>query len=238
MGFHGYLQSRGIPFESEMAQMVNNDMFKRIYLEATERSKELGRSKGEAPDMEGTGMRNAHLLAIAPNANSSILLGCSPSIETWKSNAFTHRTRIGSHLIKNKYLDELLKKKLKPEEVELTWESIIQNQGSCQHLDCLTQFEKDVFKTSFEIDQRWVIDHAGDRQPWICQGQSVNLFFPSGSDKAVVNEVHLRAWEKGLKGLYYLRTSAGVTPDQVGQKKVRVALKDYQASEECLSCHG
>lgn len=238
MGFHGYLQSKMIPFESPMATTLNLKMFKHINDEAIEATLELGAERGEAPDMGGSGRRNAHLLAIAPNANSSILLGCSPSIETWKSNAFTHRTRIGSHLIKNKYLDQLLKQKLNPEEVEEVWLSIIRNQGSCQHLECLTAYEKDVFKTSFEIDQRWVVDHAADRQPFICQGQSVNLFFPSGSDKGYVNEIHLRAWAKKLKGLYYLRTSAGVTPDQVGQTKTRVALKDYQQSDECLSCHG
>lgn len=238
MGFHGYLQSKMCPFESEMARYINQKIFADIQEQARIESETLAVEYGEAPDMEGTGRRNAHLLAIAPNANSSILLGCSPSIETWKSNAFTHRTRIGSHLIKNKYLEALLKERLDDKELEEVWSSIINNQGSVQHLECLSDWEKLVFKTSFEIDQRWVIEHAGDRQPYICQGQSVNLFFPSGSDKSYVNGIHIMAWRRKLKGLYYLRTSAGITPDQVGQQKLRVALKDYDAGDECLSCHG
>jgi ribonucleoside-diphosphate reductase alpha chain len=178
-------------------------------------------------------MRNAHLIAIAPNANSSIICGCTASIEPVKSNAFTHRTRAGAHLIKNKYLEKVLEEKGRNNDA--VWKTIIANQGSVQHLEFLDEWEKDVFKTAFEIDQRWVVDHAADRQPYVCQGQSVNLFFPSGSDKSYVNAVHLRAFKGGLKGLYYLRTNAGITADQVGDKVARVALKD---ADECLACHG
>ena len=200
--------------------------------------------KGEYLDGIGTGMRNSHLLAIAPNANSAIILDTSPSIEPWKSNAFTHRTRAGSFLQFNKYLRAVLESHQEsvPEEDREEWmdeqvQSIILAQGSVQHLDYLTASEKDTFKTAFELDQMWVVEHAGVRQEWICQGQSVNLFFPAGSDKNYVNAVHLSAWKKKLKGLYYLRTSAGVVADKVSEKIERKALKDYDI-DECISCQG
>ena len=233
MGWHGLLQSKMLPWDSPMAKGLNMQIFKRIYTEAKEATRELATEYGEAPDLVGTGERNAHLLAIAPNANSSIICGCTASIEPLKSNAFTHRTRAGAHLIKNKYLERLLESKGRNN--ESVWKSIITNEGSVQHLEFLDEWEKDTFKTAFEVDQRWVVDHAADRQPFICQGQSVNLFFPSGSDKGYVNAVHLRAYKAKLKGLYYLRTNAGVTADKIGDKVERVALKD---AEECLSCHG
>ena len=233
MGFHGYLQSKGYPWESIQAKFANMDMFMDIIRDAREESMRLGAQLGEAPDMEGTGRRNAHLLAIAPNANSSIICGCTPSIEPLKSNAFTHRTRAGSHLVKNPHLEKYLDEAgINTEE---TWKSIINNEGSVQHLDALTDDVKAIFKTAFEIDQGWVIDHASDRQVFVCQGQSVNLFFPAGAPKSYVNATHLRAWKKGLKGLYYFRTSAAVQADKIGTKVERSALKD---AEECLSCHG
>jgi ribonucleoside-diphosphate reductase alpha chain len=233
MGFHGYLQKKGIPWESLHAKFVNTGMFTEIKNEALASTKVLADILGEAPDMVGTGRRNSHLLAIAPNANSSIICGCTASIEPLKSNAFTHRTRAGAHLIKNKYLEKVLEEKGK--NTDEVWKTIINNDGSVQHLDFLTEDEKLVFKTAFEIDQGWVVDHAADRQQFICQGQSVNLFFPSGSPRSYVNSVHLRAWKKKLKGVYYLRTNAGVSADKVGLKVERVALAD---AEECMSCHG
>ena len=233
MGFHGYLQSKGIPWESIQAKFANMDMFMDIRRKAVEESSRLGAQLGEAPDMEGTGRRNAHLLAIAPNANSSIICGCTPSIEPLKSNAFTHRTRAGAHLVKNKYLEKVLDEyQINTEE---TWKSIINNEGSVQHLDALSEDIKATFKTAFEIDQGWVIDHASDRQLFICQGQSVNLFFPAGANKGYVNSVHLRAYKKGLKGLYYFRTSSAVQAEKVGAQVARTALKD---AEECMSCQG
>ena len=135
--------------------------------------------------------------------------------------------------IKNKYLEKVLEEKGRNNDA--VWKTIIANQGSVQHLEFLDEWEKDVFKTAFEIDQRWVVDHAADRQQFICQGQSVNLFFPSGSPRSYVNSVHLRAWKKKLKGVYYLRTNEGVSADKVGLKVERVALAD---AEECMSCHG
>jgi ribonucleoside-diphosphate reductase alpha chain len=238
MGFHGYLQSQGIAWESWQATSANYRMFKKIKEDAVNETVRLGGERGECPDMAGTGRRNAHLLAIAPNANSSIICGCSPSIEPLKSNAFTHRTRAGAHLVKNRYLEEVLLKH--GENSEQTWKSIIANEGSVQHLEFLTEDEKACFKTAFELDQRWVVEHAAKRQEFICQGQSVNLFFPAGSPKTYVNAVHLKAFNDGLKGLYYLRTSAGITADKVGNSIERIALADYTSdeSDECLSCQG
>ena len=233
MGFHSLLQKNMLPWESPLAVSLNRRIFKEIKEAAVQASKYLAQSKGEPQDLWGTGMRNAHLLAIAPNANSSIIVGCSPSIEPMKSNAYTHRTRAGAHLVKNTHLERLLIEK--GQNTDDVWQSIILTEGSVQHLEFLTDWEKDVFKTAFELDQGWVVDHAAHRQQFICQGQSVNLFFPAGADKAYVNAVHLRAWKSGLKGLYYLRTTAGVSADKISQKIVRDALKD---SDECLACHG
>lgn len=236
MGFHAYLQKKGLPFESIFAVSANRKIYSTIKERAVASSKRLAEIKGEYKDGIGSGMRNSHLLAIAPNANSAIILDTSPSIEPWKSNAFTHRTRAGSFLQFNKYLEKVLESKegIDLDEVK---QSIILNQGSVQHLDFLTQLEKDTFKTAFELDQMWIVEHASVRQEWICQGQSVNLFFPAGSDKNYVNAVHLSAWKKKLKGLYYLRTNAGVVADKVSEKVERKALKDYDI-DECMSCQG
>jgi ribonucleoside-diphosphate reductase alpha chain len=230
MGFHGYLQSKGIAWESQNAIRENYRMFKRIKEQAVESTEQLAKERGEAPDMAGTGRRNAHLLAIAPNANSSIICGCSASIEPIKSNAYTHRTRAGAHLIKNKELECILEKY--GENTDATWKTIIASQGSVQHLDFLTREEKNVFKTAFELDQAWVVEHAAKRQEFICQGQSVNLFFPAGTDFLDVHAVHVKAWKDKLKGLYYLRTSAGVTADKVGTSIERDALKDYEGNDK------
>tara|TARA_E500000331_G_scaffold342891_1_gene377055 strand:- start:1697 stop:3412 length:1716 start_codon:yes stop_codon:yes gene_type:complete len=240
MGFHSYLQKNNVSFESVFATSINRKMFAHIKKEALNATQKLALQKGEYLDGIGSFQRNAHLLAVAPNANSSIILSTSPSIEPWKSNAFTHRTRAGSFLQVNKHLKKLLEiYQLRFDETQL-WldeqvQSVILEQGSVQHLPYLTDHEKEVFKTAFEIDQMWVIEHAAVRQQWICQGQSVNLFFPSGTDINYVNLVHIAAWKKSLKGLYYLRTSAGVTGEKISTKVERRTLKDI---EECLSCQG
>jgi len=242
MGFHAYLQKHMIPWESAMAKGMNLQMFNHIENEAISASAALAVEKGEYPDGVGTGRRNSHLLAIAPNANSSIVVGpTSPGIEPWKSNAYTHRTRAGSHQVRNPALASLLEERISdPVEREKVWSSITTNAGSVQHLDVslVSEWEKEVFKTAFEIDQRWVVGHAADRQQFICQGQSVNLFFPAGADRHYVLMTHIKAWKEGLKGLYYLRTTAGVDADKVSAKVERVALKDYVEAEECLSCQG
>jgi ribonucleoside-diphosphate reductase alpha chain len=242
MGFHSALQRARIPWQSVMATSYNTMMFTHIKAQATAATIRLARERGSCPDVEG--VRNSHLLAIAPNANSSIIAGCSASIEPLKSNAFTHRTRVGAHLVRNPYLMKVildhanLWKSDAKSWIDEQWTSIILHEGSVQHLEWMDDWDKEIYKTAFELDQRWVVDHAAERQPFICQGQSVNLFFPAGTDKAYVNEVHLRAFNKKLKGLYYLRTSAGAKADTVSFKPTRVALKDYADDDECLSCQG
>jgi ribonucleoside-diphosphate reductase alpha chain len=233
MGFHSYLQRNNMAWESAAAIGANRRMFKRIQDDAKESTRALALERGEPGDLNGTGDRNAHLLAIAPNANSSIILGCSASIEPVKSNAYVHRTRAGAHLVKNAYLERVLQQT--GNDTDEVWQSIILNEGSVQHLEFLDEDTKMVFKTAFELDQAWVVDHASMRQEFICQGQSVNLFFPSGSNKGYVNSVHLRAWKQGLKGLYYLRTNSGAAAEKISNKVTRNALKD---AEECVACQG
>ena len=243
MGFHSYLQSKNIPWESALAVGKNRSMFNDIKRQAVEATKALADVRGEYLDGVGSGRRNSHLLAIAPNANSGMILGTSPSIEPLKSNSFVHKTRIGSHLIKNKHLDKvMIEHRLRlgkdKEWLDREWRNINHHNGSVQQLDYLNSWEKDVFKTAFELDQMWVVQHAGDRQKFICQGQSVNLFFPAGSDKNYVSQVHLQAWKSKLKGLYYLRTSSASNAENVGQKVERVALKDFMEEDTCLACEG
>jgi ribonucleoside-diphosphate reductase alpha chain len=224
MGFHSLLQKHGVAWESDKAREINRVVFDHINTDAVEETRRLAEERGEYPDGVGSGRRNAHLLAIAPNASSGVILSTSPSIEPSKANAYTHRTRAGSFLVKNRYLEELLEEK--GENNESTWSSIITQKGSVQHLPFLNEGEKAVFKTAQELDQSWLVTHAADRQRFICQGQSVNLFFPAGAEKSYVNKVHLRAWQLGLKGLYYLRTEAKSRVENVSEKVERVALQD------------
>jgi len=240
MGWHSFLNRKRIPFDSSQADVWNAVVFQHIQKEAVEESNRLGMIKGEAPDMEGTGRRNAHLLAIAPNANSSIICGTSPSIEPLKANAYTHRTRAGSHLVKNKYLAEELEKVEK--NTDKVWQDIITNGGSVQHLKFLKDDVKEVFKTAIELDQNVLVKQGGDRQRFLCQGQSLNLFFPAGATKKYLHQVHMNAWKNGCKGLYYLRTETGQRAENVSEKVERNALKDYEtqamSQEECVACQG
>jgi len=224
MGFHSLLQKHSVAWESDKAREINNVVFSHINRHARAETEQLARERGEYLDGEGSGKRNSHLLAIAPNASSGVILSTSPSIEPMKANAYTHRTRAGSFLVKNRYLEQLLKSK--KEDNDSTWTSIITAKGSVQHLPFLNEGEKAVFKTAQELDQTWVVQHAADRQKYICQGQSVNLFFPSGASKRYVNKVHFKAWKEGLKGLYYLRTEAKNRAENVSEKVERVALED------------
>lgn len=233
MGFHAYLQKNNIPFESDEARDINVKVFSNVYHKALRTTQELSKSRGEPEDIKGSGCRNAHLLAIAPNANSSIIGNTSPSIEPWSYNAFTHRTRVGSYLTINKYLKELLKKYEK--DTPEIWSDIIANEGSIQHLSFLSDHDKLVFKTAVEINQEWIVQHAGERQPFICQAQSVNLFFPANVERCYVNSVHINAWKKGLKSLYYLRTRASSTVEKIFKKVERIPLSE--TSEECIVCH-
>ena len=243
MGLHSLLHQKRIPFSSHEARELNWDVFRTIKEQASQESIQLGLERGEAPDMQGTGRRNAHLLAIAPNANSSIIVSTSPSIEPMKANAYTHRTRAGSHLVKNIYLEQELKKAKK--NTQDVWSDIITNGGSVQHLDFLSDKVKDVFKTAIELDQNALVEQAADRQEFLCQGQSLNLFFPAGADKKQLHDAHFAAWKLGTKGLYYLRTETSQRAENVSQKVARDALKDYesqaveaQSQEECVACQG
>ena len=240
MGWHSLLHQKRIPFESVEARELNREVFKYIKDEASKESTTMGSERGEAPDMMGTGRRNAHLLAIAPNANSSIIVGTSPSIEPMKANAYTHRTRAGSHLVKNKYLEQELKKVKK--NTQDVWSDIITNGGSVQHLDFLSQKIKDVFKTAIELDQLVLVEQGADRQEYLCQGQSLNLFFPAGADKRDLHKAHFAAWKLGTKGLYYLRTETSQRAENVAEKVTRDALKDFETQtmtqDECVACQG
>ena len=240
MGWHSLLHQKRIAFDSPQARELNREVFKHIKLEAVKESNMMGFERGEAPDMQGTGRRNAHLLAIAPNANSSIIVSTSPSIEPSKANAYTHRTRAGSHLVKNKYLEEeLIKVDRNTQDV---WSSIITNGGSVQHLDFLSQEVKDVFKTAIELDQLVLVEQAADRQEYLCQGQSLNLFFPAGAEKKELHKAHFAAWKLGCKGVYYLRTETSQRAENVSLKVARDALKDFEtqalSQEECVACQG
>jgi ribonucleoside-diphosphate reductase alpha chain len=237
MGLHAYLQAHSIPFESPMAKGQNLQIFKRIKEQAVEATRQLAEERGECPDGAGYGVRNAHLLSIAPNASSSIICGnTSPSIEPFRANAFTQKTKSGSSLMKNKYLEEVLERYGK--NTTEIWTSVITHGGSVQHLDFLSDWERDVFKTAIEIDQRWVLELAGDRQQYVCQSQILNLFFPAMVSKQELHNVHMLAWKKGLKSLYYVRSEAVRRADVVSEQKPREHLLDYDKESTCLACEG
>ena len=220
MGFHAYLQKNGIPFESLGAQSANQTIFQKIREDADRTTRKLAQEKGACPDDDTCTVRNAHLLAIAPNASSSIICGnTSPSIEPFRANAFTQKTKSGSNLLKNKYLEKVLEKH--GQNTDEVWKSIITNKGSCQHLECLTDDEKDVFKTAVELNQAWLVEHAADRQQYICQSQSLNLFFPPDVNKGDLHNAHMLAWAKNLKTLYYLRSEAISRADNVTSQAKR-----------------
>jgi len=233
MGFHAYLQKCGIPFESALAKAKNLQIFKHIKAEAVAESKRLGVKRGEAPDMEGTGMRNAHLLAIAPNASSSIICGTtSPSIEPYRANAYVQKTMSGSFLVKNKHLEKLLE--TKGINNDKTWTSILANRGSVLHIKDLSDYEKDIYKTSIEINQQWIIEHAADRQEFICQGQSLNVFVPADVDIKELHDIHMLAWKRKLKTLYYCRSEAIKRAELVSLKVERTIIPEA----DCLACEG
>ena len=234
MGFHSYLQKSGIALQSPMSMGPNMKIFKHIKSKCDKANMLLGKEKGEAPDMKGTGKRFSHMTAIAPNASSSVICGnTSPSIEPLRANAFSQKTLSGSFLLKNKYLEQLLEKKgMNTKDV---WSSIITSGGSVQHLDFLNVQEKNIYKTAIEIDQAWLVDLAAERQKYICQAQSLNLFFPPDADVRRLNNVHKRAWTKGLKTLYYLRSEAIKRAENVSMKVERQVRQD-SAEDECVMC--
>ena len=245
LGFHAYLQKLGIPFEGVMAKVTNNQIFKHIKKGLDHANLDLGKERGEAPDAVGTGRRFSHVMAIAPNASSSIIMGnTSPSIEPYRANAYRQDTLSGSFLNKNKWLDKIIKEKAKDEnDYNDIWSSIIANDGSVQHLDILSDVEKDVFKTSMEIDQRWVIELAADRQELIDQAQSLNLFFRPDAHIKYIHAIHFTAWKKGLKTLYYCRSEKIGKADKVSKRIERQVIKELDMTqvaggEICLACEG
>jgi ribonucleoside-diphosphate reductase alpha chain len=243
MGFHSFLQARGLPFESAMAKSWNMKMFRHIRAKSDEASMLLAHERGPCPDAADQGVmeRFSCKMAIAPTASISIICGgTSACIEPIPANIYTHKTLSGSFSIKNPYLEKLLMAKSKNSDA--VWNTILEKGGSVQHLDFLTQEEKDCFKTSFEIDQRWLIELAADRTPYIDQAQSLNLFIPADVEKWDLLMLHFRAWELGVKSLYYLRSKSvqragfagGVEADNtIDLKQVDVAETDY---DECLAC--
>jgi len=234
MGFHAYLQKNSIPFESAMAGSANVEMFEKIKRYADKETRKLAIERGACPDDDTASVRNAHLLAIAPNASSSIICGnTSPSIEPFRANAYTQKTKTGSNLVKNKFLDKIIKEKA--DNYDEIWSGIVANKGSVQHLDILDDWEKDVFKTAVEINQSWVVEHASVRQEYICQSQSVNLFFPPDVSKGDLHNVHMLAWAKNLKTLYYLRSEAISRADNVTSQAKREIIFEQA---DCLSCEG
>jgi len=245
LGFHAYLQRNGIAFEGVMAKVANNRIFKHIREGLDVANLELGKERGEAPDAVGTGRRFSHVMAIAPNASSSIIMGnTSPSVEPYRANAYRQDTLSGAYLNKNRWLDVIIKEKTKDEEeYNEVWSSIIANDGSVQHLDILDETIKDVFKTSMEIDQRWVIELAADRQQYIDQAQSLNLFFRPDVNLKYLHACHFLAWKKGLKTLYYCRSEKIGKADKVAKKIEREVIKELDMSaiaqgNECLACEG
>jgi ribonucleoside-diphosphate reductase alpha chain len=251
LGFHAYLQRNSIPWEGVMAKVANNRIFSSIRKGLDEANQILGKERGEAPDASGTGQRFSHLMAIAPNASSSIIMGnTSPSIEPYRANAYRQDTLSGSFLNKNRWLDRLIQDHLADDnhvicsdDYDNIWSSIIANDGSVQHLEWMSEHDKDVFKTSMEIDQRWVIDLAADRQVYIDQAQSLNLFFRPDAHIKYIHAIHFMAWKKGLKTLYYCRSEKIGKADKVSKKIERQVIKELDMTQiaqgnDCIACEG
>jgi ribonucleoside-diphosphate reductase alpha chain len=252
MGFHSFLQEQNVPFESVMAKVWNIRMFKHLRAGADAASKKLAAERGACPDAAEYGIeeRFSHKIAIAPTASISIIAGnTSPGIEPIAANVFLQKTLSGSFVVRNRPLQLLLAKYGRDDDE--TWSSITLNKGSVQNLDFLTQHEKDVYKTAFELDQRWIIEHAADRTPYICQSQSINVFVPANVNKRDLHQIHYQAWKKGVKSLYYCRSLSIQRADNVSEKAIRpdeftgiplnsaAAVPLAAAStnyEECLAC--
>ncbi|MFV3128264.1 ribonucleoside-diphosphate reductase subunit alpha [Niveispirillum sp. KHB5.9] len=242
MGFHSFLQSQMIPIEGVMAKVWNKRMFAHIKRQADAASVKLAHERGACPDAAEYGVmeRFSNKIAIAPTASISIITGgASPGIEPVAANAYTHKTLSGSHSVRNPYLAKLLEEKGRNDED--TWSEITLNSGSVQHLDFLSQDEKDVFKTAFELDQRWLIEHAADRTPFVCQSQSLNVFLPADVHKRDLHQIHMMAWKKGVKSLYYLRSMSVQRAEsnatkEIGKAKPATQVTETNKYEECLAC--
>ena len=247
MGFHSYLQKNQIPLESVMSKVWNKKIFKHIQENVDQASKDLAEERGPCPDAAEYGFneRFSNKTAIAPTASISIICGgASPGVEPVAANSYTHKTLSGSFNVRNRYLVELLEKHGK--NTEEVWSGITTNQGSVSHLDFLTDLEKDVFKTAFELDQKWIIELSGDRTPNISQAQSINLFLPADVHKKELHKIHFDAWKKGLKSLYYCRSKSIQRAENVNDSKSTDILANVYKQkptmekdpeyEECLSC--
>ncbi len=240
MGFHSFLQDKMIPLESVMAKVWNKRMFSHIKKKANEASVKLAEERGACPDAMEYGIKErfSNKLAIAPTASISIIGGgASPGIEPIAANAYTHKTLSGSFLVKNKALKKLLDAKGK--NTEEIWSDIVTHEGSVQHLDFLSDDEKAVFKTAFELDQRWVIEHAADRAEFICQAQSVNVFLPADIHKRDLHQIHWKAWKRGVKSLYYCRSKSIQRAEAAHSVTKHIVAENNSNGndyEECLSC--
>lgn len=254
MGFHSFLQAKNVPFEGVVAKVWNRKVFKHIREQADAASRKLADLRGACPDAAEYGIqeRFSNKMAIAPTASISIIAGnASPGIEPIAANVFLQKTLSGSFTVRNRHLQKLLKEKGK--DTEEIWSFITLNKGSVQELDFLTQQEKDVFKTAFELDQRWIVEHAADRQPYVCQAQSVNLFLPANVHKRDLHQIHHMAWKKGLKSLYYCRSLSIQRADTVSNVLTKEGVLAAEAAQragvapeaptsngsnydECLAC--
>jgi len=241
MGFHSFLQKNSIPLESVMSKVWNQKIFKHIQANVDSASKKLADERGACPDAEEYGFKErfSNKTAIAPTASISIICGgASPGIEPVAANSYTHKTLSGSYNVRNRYLKKVLEKYGKNDDE--TWSTITTNQGSVEHLDFLTKNEKDVFKTAFELDQKWIVELGADRTPYVSQAQSINVFLPADVHKKELHQIHFQAWKKGLKSLYYCRSKSiqraeninnGLSSDATTKESKKT--EDY---EECLSC--
>ena len=247
LGFHAYLQKKNVPFESAIAKAINIKIFKSINSAMEKANLELGAERGEAPDAVGTGRRFSNSMAIAPNASSSLIMGnTSASIEPMPANAYRQDTLSGAFLNKNKYLDKIIGKEAENHKdgwADDVWSSIIANDGSVQHLNWLDDDTKSVYKTAMEIDQRWVIDLAADRQQFIDQAQSLNVFFRPTANIKYIHAVHFLAWKRGLKTLYYCRSEKIGKADKVSKRIEREVIKEIDMQslvdgETCIMCEG
>ena len=246
MGFHSFLQKNSIPLESVMSKVWNNKIFKHIQTKVDQASKILAEERGACPDAEEYGFKErfSNKTAIAPTASISIICGgTSPGVEPVAANSFTHKTLSGSYSVRNKYVQKVLEKHGRNDEE--TWSSITTNQGSVAHLDFLSSQEKDVFKTAFELDQKWIVELAAERTPYISQAQSINIFLPADIHKKDLHQIHFQAWKKGLKSLYYCRSKSiqraenintGSSTDILNNVYSKNEKVNETSDEECLSC--
>jgi len=241
MGFHSFLQKNSIPLESVMSKVWNNKIFKHIQTNVDSASKKLAEERGSCPDAEEYGFKErfSNKTAIAPTASISIICGgASPGVEPVAANSYTHKTLSGSYNVKNRYLKKILEKHGKDDDE--TWSTITTNQGSVEHLDFLTEHEKAVFKTAFELDQKWIVELGTDRTTYVSQAQSINIFLPADVHKKELHQIHFQAWKKGLKSLYYCRSKSIQRAENINNglstKKLSNETKEENNYEECLSC--